>query len=75
MKTCMLSVFVCSSLIDSARRDEDDEIDRRKFERLLQDKIDLPTSDNGLYLARTVAPVLTKALAEVGNFFSALIVK
>uniref|UniRef100_A0A915BIP8 ANK_REP_REGION domain-containing protein n=3 Tax=Parascaris univalens TaxID=6257 RepID=A0A915BIP8_PARUN len=59
------SVSVVSSLIDSARREEDDEIDRRKFERLLQDKIDLPTSDNGLYLARTVAPVLTKALAEV----------
>uniref|UniRef100_A0A0M3HW63 ANK_REP_REGION domain-containing protein n=1 Tax=Ascaris lumbricoides TaxID=6252 RepID=A0A0M3HW63_ASCLU len=59
------SVSVVSSLFDSARRDEDDEIDRRKFERLLQDKIDLPTSDNGLYLARTVAPVLTKALAEV----------
>lgn len=42
-----------------------DGTDRRRFERLLQDKMDIPTSDNGLYLARTVAPVLTKALAEV----------
>ncbi|KHN82408.1 Putative ankyrin repeat protein, partial [Toxocara canis] len=59
------SISVVSSLADSGHRDEDDENDRRKFERLVQDKIDLPTSDNGLYLARTVAPVLTKALAEV----------
>ncbi|VDK26375.1 unnamed protein product [Anisakis simplex] len=53
------------STVESERREEDDESDRHKFERLVQEKIDLPTSDNGLYLARTVAPVLTKALAEV----------
>ncbi|KAI6240921.1 Ankyrin repeat and Ankyrin repeat-containing domain-containing protein [Aphelenchoides fujianensis] len=45
--------------------DEDEAADRHRFERLLQEKMDIPTSDNGLYLARTVAPVLTKALAEV----------
>lgn len=51
--------------MDSGRRDDDDDINGSRFEKLLQDKLDLPTSDNGLYLARTVAPVLTKALAEV----------
>ena len=45
--------------------DEADVADHRRFERLIQEKMDIPTSDNGLYLARTVAPVLTKALAEV----------
>ncbi|KAI6235408.1 Ankyrin repeat and Ankyrin repeat-containing domain-containing protein [Aphelenchoides besseyi] len=45
--------------------DEEEVADRHRFERLLQEKMDIPTSDNGLYLARTVAPVLTKALAEV----------
>uniref|UniRef100_A0A915EIQ7 Uncharacterized protein n=1 Tax=Ditylenchus dipsaci TaxID=166011 RepID=A0A915EIQ7_9BILA len=60
--------------LDSARRggggavnneEYNDDVDRNRFERLLQEKLDMPTSDNGLYLARTVAPVLTKALAEV----------
>lgn len=45
--------------------DESEMADRKRFERLIQEKMDIPTSDNGLYLARTVAPVLTKALAEV----------
>ncbi|KAH7727798.1 Protein F34D10.6 b [Aphelenchoides avenae] len=54
-----------SSGLDSGRREDDDDTDRHRFERLLQEKMDMPTSDNGLYLARTVAPVLTKALAEV----------
>ncbi|CAD5214744.1 unnamed protein product [Bursaphelenchus okinawaensis] len=45
--------------------DDLENIDRRKFEKLVEDKMDIPTSDNGLYLARTVAPILTKALAEV----------
>lgn len=56
-----------SSGLDSGRREDDDDTDRHRFERLLQEKMDMPTSDNGLYLARTVAPVLTKALAEVGT--------
>lgn len=34
----------------------------------------MPSSDNGLYLARTVAPVLTKALAEVYIFIYIYIV-
>ncbi|KAL3089107.1 hypothetical protein niasHT_023571 [Heterodera trifolii] len=57
-----------SSGVDTGRRDGDDEeedMEKRRFERLLHEKLDMPTSDNGLYLARTVAPVLTKALAEV----------
>uniref|UniRef100_A0A914GVW4 Uncharacterized protein n=1 Tax=Globodera rostochiensis TaxID=31243 RepID=A0A914GVW4_GLORO len=57
-----------SSGVDTGRRDGDDEeedLEKRRFERLLHEKLDMPTSDNGLYLARTVAPVLTKALAEV----------
>jgi hypothetical protein len=54
-----------SSELESARKLDDDDIDRNRFERLIQEKMDMPTSDNGLYLARTVAPVLTKALAEV----------
>lgn len=45
--------------------DEADLADNKRFEQLMQKKMDIPTSDNGLYLARTVAPVLTKALAEV----------
>uniref|UniRef100_A0A914D337 Uncharacterized protein n=1 Tax=Acrobeloides nanus TaxID=290746 RepID=A0A914D337_9BILA len=53
------------SELESARKLDDDDIDRNRFERLIQEKMDMPTSDNGLYLARTVAPVLTKALAEV----------
>ncbi|CAJ0598821.1 unnamed protein product [Cylicocyclus nassatus] len=55
-----------SSVIDSARpQEEDDEMDRHRFEKMLHGRTDLPTSENGIYLARTVAPVLTKALAEV----------
>uniref|UniRef100_A0A183BUL8 ANK_REP_REGION domain-containing protein n=1 Tax=Globodera pallida TaxID=36090 RepID=A0A183BUL8_GLOPA len=57
-----------SSGVDTGRRDGDDDeedLEKRRFERLLHEKLDMPTSDNGLYLARTVAPVLTKALAEV----------
>lgn len=45
--------------------DETEMADHKRFESLIQQKMDIPTSDNGLYLARTVAPVLTKALAEV----------
>jgi len=54
------------SAIDSRVPEEEDK-ERSKFERLMMDKMELnmPASDNGLYLARTVAPVLTKALAEV----------
>uniref|UniRef100_A0A914CE44 Uncharacterized protein n=1 Tax=Acrobeloides nanus TaxID=290746 RepID=A0A914CE44_9BILA len=59
------SMSICSSELESARKLDDDDIDRNRFERLIQEKMDMPTSDNGLYLARTVAPVLTKALAEV----------
>jgi len=61
------SVSAYSSGLESGRRmnEENDDLDRNRFERLLQEKLDMPTSDNGLYLARTVAPVLTKALAEV----------
>uniref|UniRef100_A0AC34QFB3 Uncharacterized protein n=1 Tax=Panagrolaimus sp. JU765 TaxID=591449 RepID=A0AC34QFB3_9BILA len=59
------SASLCSSLVDSGRHEDDDEIDSNRFEKLIQDKLDLPTSENGLYLARTVAPVLTKALAEM----------
>ncbi|KAF1761479.1 hypothetical protein GCK72_009735 [Caenorhabditis remanei] len=55
------------SFADSARllEDEDESIERHRFEKTFRGKIDLPTSENGVYLARTVAPVLTKALAEV----------
>ncbi|KAK0420633.1 hypothetical protein QR680_014803 [Steinernema hermaphroditum] len=59
------SLSVSSSALDSGRHDEEEDYDRHRFERLMQEKMNLPTSDNGLYLARTVAPVLTKALAEV----------
>lgn len=38
--------------------DEGEMVDQRRFERLIHEKMDIPTSDNGLYLARTVAPVL-----------------
>lgn len=38
---------------------------RFRFEQLINNRVSLPTSENGIYLARTVAPVLTKALAEV----------
>uniref|UniRef100_A0A1I7SUJ5 ANK_REP_REGION domain-containing protein n=2 Tax=Bursaphelenchus xylophilus TaxID=6326 RepID=A0A1I7SUJ5_BURXY len=51
--------------LDDPMDDDMENMDRRKFEKLVEDKMDIPTSDNGLYLARTVAPVLTKALAEV----------
>ncbi|GMS90395.1 hypothetical protein PENTCL1PPCAC_12570, partial [Pristionchus entomophagus] len=57
-----------SSGMDSARNreiDEEDEVDRFRFEQLINNRVSLPTSENGIYLARTVAPVLTKALAEV----------
>ncbi|KAJ1373911.1 hypothetical protein KIN20_036444 [Parelaphostrongylus tenuis] len=55
-----------SSTVDSARANEDeDDIDRRRFEHMVHGRTDLPTSENGIYLARTVAPILTKALAEV----------
>ena len=55
-----------SSVLDSARFMEDeDDVDRSKFEKMMNNRVDLPTSENGIYLARTVAPVLTKALAEV----------
>uniref|UniRef100_A0A8R1HMB2 ANK_REP_REGION domain-containing protein n=1 Tax=Caenorhabditis japonica TaxID=281687 RepID=A0A8R1HMB2_CAEJA len=55
------------SFVDSARMldDEDESVERHRFEKTFRGKIDLPTSENGVYLARTVAPVLTKALAEV----------
>ncbi|VDM64064.1 unnamed protein product [Angiostrongylus costaricensis] len=54
-----------SSAAESARANEDDDdTDRRRFERMVHGRTDLPTSENGIYLARTVAPVLTKALAE-----------
>jgi len=67
------AVSAYSSGLESERREEVaieaedgvDDADRNRFERLLQEKLDMPTSDNGLYLARTVAPVLTRALAEV----------
>lgn len=66
------AVSAYSSGLESERREEAleaedgaDDADRNRFERLLQEKLDMPTSDNGLYLARTVAPVLTRALAEV----------
>ncbi|CAB3403422.1 unnamed protein product [Caenorhabditis bovis] len=59
-----------ASFIDSARLIDDDDddgvnVERHKIERMFRGKGDLPTSENGIYLARTVAPVLTKALAEV----------
>uniref|UniRef100_A0A0K0F5M1 ANK_REP_REGION domain-containing protein n=1 Tax=Strongyloides venezuelensis TaxID=75913 RepID=A0A0K0F5M1_STRVS len=54
-----------SSQPASPKLDDDDEIDRQRYEKFMQERLDMPTSDNGLYLARTVAPVLTKALAEV----------
>lgn len=54
---------------DEAAEEDDDENDHfassQQFEQLVQAKLDGVTSDSGLYLARTVAPVLTKALAEV----------
>ncbi|KAK6037519.1 hypothetical protein COOONC_24977 [Cooperia oncophora] len=54
------------SPVDSARlNDEDDDTERNRFERMVLGRTDMPTSENGIYLARTVAPVLTKALAEV----------
>lgn len=58
-----------SSILDSSRQvfEEEDDADRHRFERMLRGKIDLPTSENGIYLARTVAPILTKALAEVST--------
>lgn len=61
----ILNQHLFSSLIDSGRNEIDDKDDGEKFEKLIQSKLDLPTSENGLYLARTVAPVLTKALAEM----------
>ncbi|GMT20603.1 hypothetical protein PFISCL1PPCAC_11900 [Pristionchus fissidentatus] len=57
-----------SSGLDSARNremDEEEEVDRFRFEQLINNRVSQPTSENGIYLARTVAPVLTKALAEV----------
>uniref|UniRef100_A0AC35TST0 ANK_REP_REGION domain-containing protein n=1 Tax=Rhabditophanes sp. KR3021 TaxID=114890 RepID=A0AC35TST0_9BILA len=61
------TMSIGSSVPVSARREnEDDDQDRHRYERFMQERMDgLPTSDNGLYLARTVAPILTKALAEV----------
>ncbi|CAJ0580803.1 unnamed protein product, partial [Mesorhabditis spiculigera] len=61
------SASIDSEQVDSARiYEEDDEFDRHRFERMVNNnRVDLPTSENGIYLARTVAPVLTKALAEV----------
>ncbi|PIO71269.1 hypothetical protein TELCIR_06836 [Teladorsagia circumcincta] len=54
------------SPVDSARiNDDDDDVERNRFERMVLGRTDMPTSENGIYLARTVAPVLTKALAEV----------
>ncbi|UMM24050.1 hypothetical protein L5515_004469 [Caenorhabditis briggsae] len=56
-----------ASFVDSARLlDEDEEsIGLHKLEKTMKGRIEMPTSENGVYLARTVAPVLTKALAEV----------
>ncbi len=55
--------------------DDRDDATRQAFETMLYermqqelsigDRTTLPTSENGLYLARTVGPVLTKVLAEV----------
>uniref|UniRef100_A0A1I8BXT1 ANK_REP_REGION domain-containing protein n=1 Tax=Meloidogyne hapla TaxID=6305 RepID=A0A1I8BXT1_MELHA len=45
--------------------DDGEDAEKNRFEHLLHERLGMPTSDNGLYLARTVAPVLTKALAEV----------
>lgn len=59
------SASASSSVIESTRLDEQDEFDRHNFEHYVSDRIELPTTENALYLARTVAPVLTKALAEV----------
>ncbi|CAJ0942117.1 unnamed protein product, partial [Mesorhabditis belari] len=60
------SASIDTEHVDSARVYEDeDEFDRHRFERMVHTRVDLPTSENGIYLARTVAPVLTKALAEV----------
>ncbi|XGW18517.1 hypothetical protein V3C99_002825 [Haemonchus contortus] len=54
------------SPMDSARlNDDDDDVERNRFEKMVLGRTDMPTSENGIYLARTVAPVLTKALAEV----------
>lgn len=47
---------------------EEEDVIQTRFERFLQEKLDLPSSDNGIYLARTVAPILTKTLAEVSYF-------
>ncbi|VDK73506.1 unnamed protein product, partial [Onchocerca ochengi] len=57
------SVVSSSSISTSTR--EQDETDEYKFEDDLLNDITSPTSDNAIYLARTVAPVLTKALTEV----------
>ncbi|KJH52509.1 ankyrin repeat protein [Dictyocaulus viviparus] len=55
-----------SSAMDSIYGiDDDDDTDRRRYERMVHGRTDLPTSENGIYLARTVAPALTKALAEI----------
>lgn len=45
--------------------ESDDERDRENFESLVNNRVPMPHSENGKYLARTVAPALTKALAEV----------
>lgn len=80
-----LILKILSSGIDSARRHlgfqgdernaiyEEEDVIQNRFERLLQEKLDLPGSDNGIYLARTVAPVLTKALAEVNLILKQII--
>uniref|UniRef100_A0A158P856 ANK_REP_REGION domain-containing protein n=1 Tax=Angiostrongylus cantonensis TaxID=6313 RepID=A0A158P856_ANGCA len=54
-----------ASIESGTERLHDEDIDRHRFERIVHDRTDLPTSENGIYLARTVAPVLTKALAEI----------
>ena len=51
----------------SGQRDDEDALDRLKFERFVQERIEIPISDNGLYLTRTVLPQLTNALAEVST--------
>ncbi|VDK52736.1 unnamed protein product [Gongylonema pulchrum] len=63
------STSAASSPSESPHLDERDEFDRSSYERFVSERIELlPTTENGLYLARTVAPVLTKALAEVQFF-------
>lgn len=58
---------MCRSLICSGGyHDDDEDVDRRKFEKFVQERIDIPLTDNGLYLTRTVLPQLTNALVEVG---------